>query len=253
MTMEPPKGMKNPMEDHSRVELVHRFFSGTGPTYDFIVNLCTLGFDRCWKKEILERIPKGSNRILDQACGTGILTFQIARKFPHSRVIGVDLLEEYLRIAKEKARREHVQNVEFILGKAEDVLLRETFDCITSSYLAKYAQLGSLTQNVRKMLRKRGVLIMHDFTYPSNQTFARLWEFYFQILRSVGRWKYPQWGTIYNDLPELLRETKWVPELIESLRKNAFSDIHLKSLTFGTAAIVTAMNGAPLKNRQKSK
>ncbi len=249
MTWEPPKCLKNPVEDHSRVELVHRFFSGTGPTYDFIVSLCTLGFDRCWKQEILKRIPEGSNRILDQACGTGVLTFQIARKFPHARVIGVDLLEEYLTIAKEKARREHVQNVEFILGKAEDVLLRATFDCITSSYLAKYAQLERLTQNVKRMLRKGGLLIMHDFTYPSNQAFARLWEFYFQILRSVGRWKYPQWGTIYNDLPELLRETKWAPELIESLRENAYSDIRFKSLTFGSAAIVTAKNESALKNR----
>ncbi len=237
------------MEDNSRVELVHRFFSGTGPTYDFIVNLCTLGFDRCWKKEILERIPKGSIRIMDQACGTGILTFQIARNFPHSRVVGVDLLEEYLNIAQEKARREHVQNVEFILGKAEDVLLRESFDCITSSYLAKYARLGSLTQNVRRMLRRGGVLIMHDFTYPPNHAFARLWEFYFQILQSAGRWKYPQWGTIYNGLPELLRETKWVTELIDSLRENGFSDIRIRPLTFGTAAIVTAKNEFPIKNR----
>jgi len=40
-----------------RIELVDRFFSGTGPTYDFVVKLCTLGCDIWWKKKIFEKIP----------------------------------------------------------------------------------------------------------------------------------------------------------------------------------------------------
>jgi demethylmenaquinone methyltransferase/2-methoxy-6-polyprenyl-1,4-benzoquinol methylase len=228
------------MGENTSEELVHRFFSGTGPTYDFMVNLCTLGFDRCWKKKTLERIPEGSIRILDQACGTGILTCKIARTFPSCQVIGVDLLEEYLIIAREKTQRQNLENVEFILGRAEEVLLHENFDCITSSYLAKYAKLESLTQNVKRMLRSGGVLIMHDFTYPPNHVFARLWEFYFRILQSAGRWNYPQWKGIFDGLPGVLRETKWVIELIRSLRENAFSDISIHSLTLGTSAIVTA-------------
>ena len=228
------------MEENSGVELVHRFFSGTGPAYEFMANLCTLGFDRRWKKEIIERIPEGSVRILDQACGTGILTFEIARKLPLCHIVGVDLLEEYLNIAKEKAGRQKFGNVEFILGKAEKVLLRQEFDCITSSYLAKYAELGNLIRNARQMLRKEGVLIMHDFTYPPNHAFARLWELYFRILQSAGRWKYQKWRPIFHGLPPLLRKTKWTTELTRFLRENAFSDIKIQSLTLGTSAIVTA-------------
>lgn len=228
------------MEQNSKVELVHRFFSGTGPSYDFMVNLCTLGFDRWWKKEILEKIPEGSMRVLDQACGTGILTSKIAQKLPLCRVVGVDVLEEYLNIAKEKAQSLRLGNVAFILGKAEDVLLHQEFDCITSSYLAKYAELGDLIRNARKMLRTGGVLIMHDFTYPSNHAFACLWEFYFRILQGAGRWEYPKWRAIFDGLPRLLRETKWVTELVRFLRENTFSDINVRSLTLGTSAIVAA-------------
>ena len=228
------------MEDDRRVDLVHSFFSGTGPTYDSLANLCTLGFDRWWKSKILGKIPEGSTRIMDQACGTGILTFNIARKFPRSRIIGVELRDEYLDIAKEKARRLKLNNIEFILGRAEEVLSDESFDCITSSYLAKYAELESLTRNIGKMLRSGGVLIMHDFTYPSNRSFARIWEFYFRILQTVGKVKYPEWSNIFDGLPKLLRETRWVTELINCLQENVFSDIALQSLTFGTTAIVTA-------------
>ena len=228
------------MSQNPKVELVHRFFTGTGPTYDYMVNLSTLGFDRWWKKKILKKIPEDSIRIMDQACGTGILTFQIAHKFPRARVIGVELRDEYLNIAIEKAQAMKLSNVEFILGRAEDVLLEESFDCITSSYLAKYAELGILVPHIKKMLSVGGVLIMHDFTYPPHGSFVRLWRFYFTLLQKVGSWMVPQWKTIFYGLPELLRETGWVAELARCLRENSFADIRIESLTWSTSTIVTA-------------
>jgi demethylmenaquinone methyltransferase/2-methoxy-6-polyprenyl-1,4-benzoquinol methylase len=133
-----------------------------------------------------------------------------------------------------------LDNVHFILGRAEDVLLDQKFDCVMSSYLAKYARIGSLIRNVKNMLRAGGIPIMHDFTYPTNHAFARVWETYFKLLQSAGAWKYPQWRAIFDGLPGLLRETKWTDELVNSLLENGFSDIAKKSLTFDTSAIVTA-------------
>lgn len=228
------------MGQDTKTELVYRFFSGTGSTYDLIVHFATFGFDRWWKRKILEKIPEGSSNIMDQACGTGILTLKIARQFPHCRVVGVDLLDEYLTLAKEKARRLKLENVEFVLGRAEEVSLGEGFDCITSSYLAKYAELGSLIQNIRKMLRSGGILIMHDFTYPSARLLGHLLELYFRVLQAVGRWTCPQWNTALEGLPELLRQTGWVPQLIRGLEENAFSEIHVQPLTLGTSTLVTA-------------
>lgn len=220
--------------------LAHRFFSGTGTTYDVMVNLGTIGFDRWWKKKIVDRIPAASRRILDQACGTGILTFKIARRFPECRIVGIELHAEYILIAAEKAAARHLNNVAFIVGRAEDVFLNAGFDCITSSYLAKYAEIGKLVQNAKQMLRDGGLLIVHDFTYPPGRRFARLWEFYFRILQTAGSRKYPQWRTVFYELPQLLRSTGWVAELIENLQKNSFADITLDPLTWGTSALVTA-------------
>jgi demethylmenaquinone methyltransferase/2-methoxy-6-polyprenyl-1,4-benzoquinol methylase len=228
-----------------RVELVHRFFAGTGPTYDFVVKLHTLSFDIWWKQKILGKIRKGSTRILDQGCGTGILTFQIARKFPRSRVVGIELREEYLRIARQKARALRIKNVEFLLGRAEEVLLEEKFDCVTSSYLAKYAQLNLLVGNIHEMLSEKGILVMHDFTYPPNRKVARVWESYLRLLQKLGGWKYPQWREIYYGLPPFLRESRWVTELGRILAERGFSCIRTESLTFGTSAIVTAAKGNP--------
>jgi demethylmenaquinone methyltransferase/2-methoxy-6-polyprenyl-1,4-benzoquinol methylase len=231
------------MKSNPPIAIVERFFSGTGSTYDFIVNFWTFGCDLWWKKRIMDKIPPGPKRIIDQACGTGILTIKIARRFPLCSVTGVELREEYLSLALQKARAVKQDNIRFILGRAEDVILEDGFDCITSSYLAKYAEMGVLIHNARRMLRKGGLLIMHDFTYPPGRGFARLWEFYFKIMQALGSRKYPQWTTVFYELPLFLRETTWVVDLVRSLREERFLDITIDFMTFGTSAVVSARRG----------
>ena len=221
-------------------DLAKRFFSSNGTTYDEMANLSTLGLDTWWKKLILNKVPQGSKQILDQACGTGILTFKIARKFPACRVIGVDLQDEYISIARKKAKDLRQTNIVFVSGRAEDVILDGDFDCITSSYLAKYADLDRLIKNARGMLREGGVVIIHELTHPANPVLASLWKLNFKFLQTYGAWKYPEWETAFRELPGVLKETNWVNELTEVLRANAFSNIDVASLAFEASAIVTA-------------
>jgi ubiquinone/menaquinone biosynthesis C-methylase UbiE len=47
-----------------------------------MVHWATFGIDRRWTKRMLERVPKGNGPVLDLACGTGISTLSIARRFP---------------------------------------------------------------------------------------------------------------------------------------------------------------------------
>jgi demethylmenaquinone methyltransferase/2-methoxy-6-polyprenyl-1,4-benzoquinol methylase len=227
------------MGTYPGVALAHRFFSGTGTSYDHIVDLCTFGADRWWKKKILSAVPPGPVRIVDQACGTGILTFKLAARFPQAHVIGVELREEYLTIAKQKASALHLDNVDLILGRAEEVCL-SNIDCITSSYLAKYAEIPELICNASMMLRKGGCLIVHDFIYPPHPAFARIWEIYFKLLQTLGRRGYQAWETIFAELPVLLRSTRWPVELIAALREYAFTEIGFIPMTLGTSAMIVA-------------
>jgi predicted TPR repeat methyltransferase len=99
-------------ESDPRLALVERFFRGTGGSYDTVVNVATFGIDRLWKRRIVSQIPAGAGRILDLACGTGISTIAIARRFPNSRIVGVELREEYLALARHKVRRHRMHNVD---------------------------------------------------------------------------------------------------------------------------------------------
>jgi demethylmenaquinone methyltransferase / 2-methoxy-6-polyprenyl-1,4-benzoquinol methylase len=225
---------------HSNLDLVHRFFSGTGHNYDFIVNLATFGIDRLWKRRMVQLIPPHSQRILDLACGTGISTLAIARRYPDSQVVGVELREEYLDIARRKVERLSFRNIAFILSRAEDYRSGESFDCISSSYLAKYADLPLLIPSMKRMLNPDGMLIMHDFTFPLKAYLVWIWRGYFKILQWVGSPVFPVWKEIFYGLPHLIEQTRWVPELQSELQKHGFRDIRLEYLTLYGSAIITA-------------
>lgn len=223
-----------------RLERVYRFFSGTGSTYDFMVNFATLGIDRRWKRRIVDLLPLNPTRVLDLACGTGILTLAIARRYPTCQVVGVELRDEYLEIARDKVQKLGIRNVELVLSRAEDYRSSAPFDCVCSSYLAKYADLQRLTRNTKDMLIEDGLLLMHDFTYPPRTYLAWIWRFYFKTLQLVGSRLFPAWREIFYGLPRLIAETRWVSELQEALRENGFRDMRTEYLTAYGSAIITA-------------
>lgn len=231
---------KHAKEVGRKLAIVHRFFSGTGPSYDFMVNVATFGIDRRWKGIIIDQFPENPARVLDLACGTGILTFGIARRYPHCRVVGVELRDEYLQIARRKARTLGLNNVEFVLSRAEDYSSAEAFDCVVSSYLAKYADLPVLTRNMKRMLKEGGLVLMHDFTYPPKEFLVRIWRIYFKLLQIIGTPLCPAWREIFDGLPGLIERTNWCFELRKALQENEFRDIRMQCLTLYGSALITA-------------
>ncbi|MHB8767257.1 MAG: class I SAM-dependent methyltransferase [Deferrisomatales bacterium] len=229
------------MERQAQRRLVERFFGGTGASYDRIVRWGTLGFDGWWKRRILAAVPAGSAVVVDQASGTGILTFRLARRLPAAAVVGVELRREYAAVAAARARALGLGRVSFVEGRAEEVAFRPgSVDCVTSSYLAKYAELGPLAANLAHMLRPGGRAVLHDFTRPRVPLFARGWEVHLRLLRALGSPRFPEWRPVFDELPGLLRQTTWVDDLPRALAGAGFGDVRVRSLTFGAAALVTA-------------
>ncbi len=232
------------MNSDPRINLVERLFSGTGTTYDLIVNLFTGGVDKLWKRKMLAQLPPNPQSVVDLAAGTGIVTFAIARRYPNCQVIGVELRAEYMEIGRARAAREWIDNVEFVLSRAEDVQLPYTVDAITSSYLAKYADLPRLAHTMHQLLRPGGLIVAHEFTYPTPAVLGWVWEVYMFFLRIVGSRLFPQWGTIFQELPGLIRHTTWVEDMTQALEAEGFVDIRFERLTLGGAGLITARKAA---------
>ncbi len=228
------------MDTETQRELVNRFFAGTGASYGRTATFGTLGFDLWWKHCIVGEVPRDASLILDQASGTGILTFRIARRLPRCFVVGVELRREYADLARRAQERLGLRNVAFVQGRAEEVALRGRVDCITSSYLAKYADMDTLIENAARMLRPGGVILLHDFTYPPAPPLAKAWEVYLRLLGALWGRAHPEWREALAGLPALVRQTTWVADSVRTLSRNAFAGIRVRRLTGGAATLVRA-------------
>lgn len=214
-------------------KLVPIFFNNNSNSYDKIVNYATFGKDSFWKHKILEQLST-EKTVLDLACGTGILTKQIAEKLHHAEIIGVDITKNYLEKAKEKLIL--YQNVSFVNQDAEKLSLEKKFDCITASYLPKYCKANILIKNCLDHLNEGGKIILHDFTYPKNRLIRKMWNFYFKLLYLVGFF-IPSWKQVFVDLPYLIRTTNWVREYEEAMKYYGLK-IHKQALTWDSSAII---------------
>jgi demethylmenaquinone methyltransferase / 2-methoxy-6-polyprenyl-1,4-benzoquinol methylase len=215
------------------VRLAQSFFNkNNSGSYDRLVKLATLGQDLIWKKKIVKSVPNGS-LVLEMACGTGILTSLLKQN--NNLVYGIDLTFEYL-IALEEKKIE----IDFINGTAEFLPFQnKCFDCIVASYLPKYVNLNILVSECRRVLKQKGQLILHDFTYPKKRANQLAWKIYFRIIKTL--WKLDRkWTNVFNGLDKLIISNHWDSEIDSVLKSHDFVSIHKQYQTFETSAIISS-------------
>ncbi|MBA3978406.1 MAG: class I SAM-dependent methyltransferase [Nitrosopumilus sp.] len=201
-------------------------------SYDNIVKFTTFGQDHVWKKKILKMIPK-KGFVLDLACGTGILTSLLQDK--GHVTFGIDLTYGYLKILKTKRRGLFCVN-----GIAEVLPFKNNyFDYVVSSYLPKYANLIHLVDECFRVLKGGGKVVFHDFIFPNRVVFRKLWKFYFKILKRAGRY-IKSWNNVFNKLDSFIMNSGWYSNLPEILFNKGFTNITSESITFETAAVISA-------------
>jgi len=229
----------NDITIQNRNRIVRSFFPGTGKSYDTVVNVFTLGLDRYWKRAIFRRLGSCS-RILDLACGTGIVTEGLANRFPNAEIVGVDITDDYLEIYRQRIRARNI-NAKFILGNAETVLLEGKFDAVVSSYIPKYVDPWLLLKNVSAHLKPGGMMVLHDFTLPPNSVARGIWSMYNRLMNFTGIRLFPEWREVFDaGLTRLIRQTRWFERFPDALKDNGFGNIQKKYLSLGSAGIVWA-------------
>jgi SAM-dependent methyltransferase len=121
---------------------------------------------------------RGRRKIIDIGCGTGLRTRYIAKNNPHAKVLGIDISDKMLELARE--RSEGIPNLSFQEGNMMDVGgLPTDFDCaFYSSVLAEMAHvtvgymmgtyddclLDCKFRQTGRILRPRGLLLATEQT-----------------------------------------------------------------------------------------
>ena len=166
-----------------RAAKVNDLFARIARRYDFLNDLQSFGLHRSWKRRVAELSQiKSGERALDLCCGTGDLSFALARR--GAETIGLDFSPQMLEVAAQRQNnlKSQISNLKFLQGDAQQLPFPEnSFDIVTVGYGLR--NLTSWERGVDEMFRvaRPGArLIVLDFGKPPNA----LWRaVYFTHLR----------------------------------------------------------------------
>src|ERR1700754_4412044 len=120
-------------EQGTKKQQVAEMFNNISKTYDFLNHFLSLGIDIIWRKKAINELKKDQPKlILDVATGTGDFAFEALSILKPEKIIGVDISQGMLDIAKEKiAKRGLSSKYEVKLGDSEKLPFEENeFDAV---------------------------------------------------------------------------------------------------------------------------
>lgn len=134
------------------------------PFYDLVVEQGGLG--KSFQKKILKFVDiKDGESILDVGCGTGTFVIEAKSQYPNNRIVGVDVDENILKIAKKKLAKNNL-TVELIQSGAEKLPFEsQSFNVIVSSLTLHHLPTDIKKQALKeiyRVLKKDGRFLLAD-------------------------------------------------------------------------------------------
>ena len=173
-----------------------------------IVNECYNPFSL----KFMQDIDLLGKTVLDVACGTGLFACELAKLVgKNGKVIATDISHEQLELAKENAKKQNLNNTEFIKCSAFELnTLKIKVDCVYSRFLLVHLTNPiSVLKQALECLKTGGYLISAEFPfaydtifcYPKSKAFDRVKE-----IRSALFKIYSTDFSIGMKLPNILKE-----------------------------------------------
>lgn len=168
---------------------------------------------------------KGS-KILDVATGTGQQAFAFAKK--GYEVVGIDLSEAMLNVAKEKNK---YTNAKFQVADATNLPFEDNSFDVSSVSFALHEMPLSIRENVLKEMirvtRQKGIIVVVDYDLPKSKLGGSL---------------------VYHFTA--LYEPKYYKNFIKSnleaqLSKNGIEEIEKRTVLYGAGRILKGLNNKP--------
>jgi demethylmenaquinone methyltransferase/2-methoxy-6-polyprenyl-1,4-benzoquinol methylase len=212
--------------------------------YDLLNRLLSFRQDVVWRNKLARYLPERANlEILDVATGTGDVLISLLKKSSPKKItksIGIDMSEKMLAFGQQKLKRIKLDDtIELLKGNATNIQFNEgSFDVATISFgIRNVNDLDLGIQNMYRILKKNGRVLILEFSLPKNNILKKLYLFYFRkILPFIG-------GLIsgdsyaYNYLNQSVESFPYGDTFCDVLRRNGFKNVKYQPLTFGIASI----------------
>ena len=222
-------------------EQVADMFNNISKTYDLLNRFMTLGIDTIWrKKAIRSLLPLKPQYLLDVATGTGDFALESIRILKPKKIVGVDISEGMLDVARDKiAKKGLQQQFEVCLGDSEKLpFADETFDAVTVAFgVRNFENLEQGLHDIRRVLRPGGKAIVLELSNPTSFPIKQLFQFYFhKVTPAMGK-LISKDHRAYAYLPESVAQFPDGARFAEITKKVGFSDCRVRPQTFGFCTI----------------
>ena len=202
--------MKPYNNQESKKSQVRRMFDTIAPSYDRLNHLLSFNFDRLWRKRLVKMVTaENPNMVVDVATGTGDVALAIARRMPEAKVVGIDLSEGMLAVAKEKSKGSEVtERIEWLVGDGEALPTEDgVADVVTVVFgIRNFQNAEAGIAEAFRTLRSGGCYMVMEFTTPRGKIFGALYRFYSKhIMPRVGALVSKD-RSAYTYLPESIPE-----------------------------------------------
>lgn len=231
-------------ETGDKGQLVEQMFDHIAPTYDTLNHRLSWNIDKRWRqKAILQLLPYRPQQILDVATGTGDFALLSARMLHPKELIGTDISEGMMQIARRKVAEEHLEQA--ISFHKEDCLHLSfqdgTFDAVTAAFGIRNFQ--DLDQGLREMcrvLRKGGHLSIVELTEPVTFPMHQLFRIYSHTFLPIYGKLISGDAGAYHYLTHTIEAFPQGETMIRILKKAGFAEARFKRLTFGICTMYFA-------------
>mgnify|MGYP005653029097 CR=1 FL=1 len=228
----------------NKKEQVEKMFDTISENYDGLNRVISFGTDIKWRKKVLATIIEHHpESILDIATGTGDLAIKFAEKTSATKIIGLDLSEGMLSIARKKvADTELKYIIEFIKGDSEALPFNNNmFDAITVSFgIRNFENLEKGLSEILRVIKPNGLFIILETSVPTKFPFKQGYQFHSKIVLPLIGKLFSKDKVAYNYLSESASVFPYGEKLNNILRKIGFINVINKPQTFGVATIYTA-------------
>ena len=227
---------------------IGQLFDRIAGTYDGLNHGLSLNIDKRWRRKTVQQMEPAQH-VLDVAIGTADLTIEMLRCGKAQRVTGLDLSKQMMAIGKQKVdkwaltnHQSPITNVQFVYGNAQHMPFdNASFDAVTCAYGCRnFQNLDEGLQEMYRVLKPGGQVIILEFSYPSNPLVRALYDIYFtHVLPLVGR-IVSRDKTAYTYLNKSVKSFCWGEAFAQHMRQAGFTDTRFIPLTFGITTIYTA-------------
>ena len=236
-------GAREVAEDE-KAGLVHGVFSSVASRYDLMNDVMSAGVHRLWKDAMMDWLaPRGGQRLLDVAGGTGDIAFRFLRRAPGASAVVLDLTEPMLAEGRKRAEAQHLSDrLDWIVGDAMALPFGPAeFDVYTISFgIRNVTRIEAALAEAYRVLKPGGRIMVLEFSQLPNPGMQWAYDRYsYNVIPAMGQ-AIAGDRESYQYLVESIRRFPDQERFAGMIADAGFGQVKYRNLSFGIAALHSA-------------